>query len=131
VLTVPVGTYLALETALRRGGLRRQMVRASLNYFSGLWLDCVEYTSADGGDRVGRARVVIKGIVKRPVRLLVVERARRVPADNGCPFAAYKCTRLRFDMKASGLKPAVECVPVNRFKRVLCVEHDWVNWVSF
>jgi len=65
------------------------------------------------------------------VRLLVVERARRVPADKGCPFAAYKRTRLRFDMKASGVTPAIECVPVNRVKRVLCVEHDWVNWVSF
>ena len=54
-----------------------------------------------------------------------------MPADNGCLFAAYKCTRLRFDMKASGLTPAVECVHVNRFKRVLCVEHDWVNWVFF
>ena len=131
VLTVPVGTYLAHGTALRRGGQRRQIVRASMDYLGGPWLDWVEYTSADGGYRVGRARVVITGIGKRPVRLLVVERARRVPADNGCPFAAYKCTRLQFDMKASGVTPAIECVPVNRVKRVLCVEDDWVNWVSF
>ena len=29
------------------------------------------------------------------------------------------------------MTPAIECVLVNRVKRVLCVQHDWVNWVSF
>jgi len=34
-------------------------------------------------------------------------------------------------MKASGVTPPIKCVPVNRVKRVLCVEHDCVNWVTF
>jgi len=88
VLTVPVGTYMAHGTDLRRGGQRRQIFRASMDYLDGPWLDWVEFTSVDGGYRVGLARVVKTGIGKRPVRLLVVERARRVPADNGCPFSA-------------------------------------------
>ena len=58
-LTIPAGTYLANGTALRRGGQRRQIFRASTDYLGGPWLDSVEYTSADGGYRVGRARVVI------------------------------------------------------------------------
>jgi len=131
VLTVPVGTYLAHWTALRRRRQRREIDRASMDYLGGMWLYWVEYASAEVGNRVGRARVAITGIGKRPARLLGVKRARRVAADNGCPFVAYKCTRLRFDMKALGVSPAIECVPVNRVKRVICVEHEWVNWVPF
>jgi len=131
VLIVPVGTFLVHWTALRRRGQRREIVRASMDYLGGLWLDWVEDASAEIGNRVGRARVVISGIGKRPARLLVVKRARRVVADKGCPFVAYKCKRLRLDMKALGVTPAIECVPVNRVKRVLCVEHDWVTWVPF
>jgi len=59
VVTVPAGTSLANGTALRRGGQRRQIFRASMDYLGGPWLAWVEYKSADGGYRVGRARVVI------------------------------------------------------------------------
>jgi len=64
------------------------------------------------------------------VRLLVVERARSVAAVAGCPFAAYRCTRLRFDVRDVGVTPVLERVPVSRVLRVLCVEHDWADWVG-
>ena len=66
----------------------------------------------------------------RPVRLLVVERARSVAPVAGCPSAAYHCTRLRFDARDVGVTPVLECVLVSRVLRVLCVEHDWVDWVG-
>ena len=53
-----------------------------------------------------------------------------MPADNGCPFAEYTCRRNRFDTKAFGVTPAIECVPVNRVKSVPSVKHNWVNWLS-
>jgi len=59
----------------------------------------------------------------------VIERPRRVPADNRCPFAAYKCRRNGFDTKALGVTPAIECVSVNRVKSVPSAEHEWVNWL--
>jgi len=129
ILTVPVGTFLARGAALRRGGDRRQIVRACNDYYGAPWYDWVEYNTIDGRRRVGRARVVISGVGKRAVRLLVVERACVAPAVSGCPFAAYKCTRLRFDTRDAGVTPTLECVPVSRVLRVLCVEHDWVDWV--
>ena len=52
--------------------------------------------------------------------LLVVERACVAPAVACWPFAAYKCTRVRFDMCNAGVKLTRECVPVNRVLRVLC-----------
>jgi len=58
------------------------------------------------------------------VILLVVERACVAPAVACWPFAAYKCTRVRFDMCNAGVKLTRECVPVNRVLRVLCEEHD-------
>jgi len=63
------------------------------------------------------------------VKLLVVERACLAPAVASCPFAEYKCTRLRFDVRDAGVTTTLECVPVNRVLRVLCVEHDWVDGV--
>ena len=55
------------------------------------------------------------------MRLFVVERACVAPAVAGCPFAAYKCTRIRFDMRDAGVTRALECVPVNRVLRVAAV----------
>jgi len=130
VVTVADGTYLTRGAALRRGGQRRQIVRASQSYLGAAWLYWIEYTSAHGVLRVGRARVVVTGVGKRPVRLLVVERARSVAAVAGCPFAAYRCTRLRFDVRDVGVTPVLECLPVSSVLRVLCVEHDWVDWVE-
>ena len=66
---------------------------------------------------------------KRAAKLLVVERACLAPAVASCPFAEYKCTRLRFDMRDAGVTPTLDCVHVNRVLRVLCVEHDWVDGV--
>ena len=130
VETVADGTYLTRGAALRRGGQRRQIVRASQACLGAPWLDWIEYKSAHGVLRVGRARVVVTGVGKRPVRLLVVERARSVAAVAGCPFAAYHCTRLRFDVRDVGVTPVLERVPVSLVLRVLCVEHDWADWVG-
>jgi len=130
VVTVADGTYPTRGAALRRGVQRRHILRASQAYLGAPSLDWIEYTSAHGVLRVGRARVVVTGVGKRPVRLLVVERARSVAAVAGCPFAAYRCTRLRFDVREVGVTTVLECVPVSRILRVLCVEHDWVDWVE-
>ena len=130
VVTVADGTYLTRGAVPRRGGERRQIVRGSQAYLGAPWMDWIEYRSAHGVRRFGRARVVVMGVEKRPVRLLVVERARSVAPVAGCPFAAYRCTRLRFDVRDVGVTPVLECVPVSRVLRVLCVEHDWVDWVG-
>jgi len=130
ILTVPVGTYLARGAALRRGGVRRQIVRASADYYGAPWLDWVAYIALDGVRRAGRARVVITGVGRRATRLLVVERAHQAAPVSGCPFTAYRCTRLRFEMRDTGVTPMLECVPVSCVRRVLCVEYDWVDWVA-
>jgi len=130
VVTVADGTYLTRGAVPRRGGERRQIVRGYQAYFGAPWMDWIEYSSAHGVRRVGRARVVVTGVQKRPVRLLVVERARSVAPVAGCPFAAYRCTRLRFGVRDVGVTPVLECVPVSRVLRVLCVEHAWVEWVG-
>jgi len=108
----------------------QQIVRASQAYLGAPWLDWIEYTSAHGVLRVGRARVTVTGVGKRPVRLLVVELGRSVAAVAGCPFAAYRCTRLRFDARDVGVTPVLGCVPVSLVLHVLCVERDWVDWVE-
>jgi len=130
VVTVSDGSYPKRGAAPRRGGQRRHTLRTSQTYLGAPWLDCTERTSAHGVLRVGRARVVVTGVGKRPVRPLVVERARSVAAVAGCPFGAYRCTRLRFDVRDVGVTPVLECVPVSRVLRVLCVEHAWVDWVE-
>ena len=124
VVTVADGTYVTRGAALLRGGQRRQIVRASQAYLGAPWLDWIEYTSAHGVLRVGRARVTVTGVGKRPVRLLVVELARSVAAVAGCPFAAYRCTRLRFDLRDVVVTPVLGCVPVSLVLHVLCVERD-------
>ena len=128
VVTVADGKYLTRGALPRRGSERRQIVRGSQAYLGAPWMDWIEYRSAHGVRRVGHARVVVTGVQKRPVRLLVVERPRSVAPVAGCPFAAYRYTRLRFDVRDVGVTPVPECVPVSRVLRVLCVEHDWVDW---
>jgi len=130
ILTVPVGTYLARAAALRRGGVRRQIVRAASDYYGAPWLNWVEYIALDGVGRVGRARVVITDVGRRATRLLVVERARQAAPVAGCPFTAYWFTRLRFAMRDTGVTPMLECEPVSCVRRVLCVEYDGVDWVA-
>jgi len=130
VVTVADGTYPTRGAALRRGGRRRHILRAPQTYLGAPWLDWIEYTSAHGVLRVGRARVVVTGVGKRPMLLLVVERARSVAALAGRPFAANRCRRLRFDVRDVGVTPVLECVPVSRVLRVLCVEQAWVDWVE-
>ena len=130
VVTVADGKYLTRGAVPRPGGEWRQILRESQSYLGAPWLDWIEYRSAHGVRRVGRARVVVTGNEKRPVRLLVVERARSVAAVPSCPFSAYRCTRLRFDVRDVGVTPVLECVPVSRVLRVLCVGHDWVDWVG-
>jgi len=119
ILTVPVGTYLARGAALRRGGVRRQIVRASANYYGAPWLDWVDKIAPHGVRRVGSARVVITSVGRRATRLLVVERARQAAPVAGCPFAAYRCTRLRFEMRDTGVTQMLESVPVRCVRRVL------------
>jgi len=130
VVTVAVGTYLARGAALRRGGKRRQIARASQADLGAPWLDWIEYTSAHDVLRVGCARVVVTGVGKRPVGLLVVERPRSVAAVAGCPFAAYRCNKLRFNVRDVRVTPVLGREPVSRVLRVLCVEHDWADWVG-
>ena len=90
----------------------------------------VSRPASNGVRRVGRARVVIKSVGRRATRLLVVERALQAAPVALCPFAAYRCTRLRFEMRDTGVTSMLECVPVRRVRRVLCVEYDWVDWVA-
>jgi len=125
-----VGTYLARKAALRRGGVQRRIVRASADYYGASWLDWVEYIALDGIRRVGRARVIITGVGRQATRLLAVESARQAAPVAGCPFTAYRCTRLRFEMRDTVVTPMLECVPVSCVRRLLCVEYDWVDWVA-
>jgi len=130
ILTVPMGTYLALGAALRRDCVRRQTVRASDDHYGAPWLDWVEYIALDGVRRVGCARVAITGVGRRATRLLVVERARQAAPVAGCLFTASWCTRLRFEMCDTGVTLMLECVPVRCVRSVLCIEYDWENWVA-
>ena len=111
ILTGPVGTYLGREAALRRGGVRRQILRASADYYGAPLLEWVEYIAPHGVRRVGRARVVITGPGRRATRLLVFERARQAAPVAKCPFAAYRCARLWFEMRDTRVTPMLECVP--------------------
>ena len=127
-LTVGVGSRLHPH-APRRHDRRRQIVRASEDFYGAPWWDWIRYVDRQGVERYGRARVVILGTSSVAERVIVVERAVQATPVAGCPFSAYGCERLRWDMPPGADAPRVDAIQLKDVKSVLCVELDWVDWV--
>jgi len=127
-LTVGVGSRLHPHAPRRHDG-RRQIVRAAEDFYGAPWWDWIRYVDRQGVERYGRARVVILGTSSVAERVIVVERAVQATPVAGCPFSAYGCERLRWDMPPGADAPRVDAVQLKDVKSVLCVELDWVDWV--
>lgn len=94
------------------------------------WFDWVRYRRSDGTEQYGRVRVLVASLAGSMCRKVVVERAKVATPRPNCPFAAYGCTRLRWALQPGSAAVELEAIDLGVITKVLCVEHDWEDWLS-
>lgn len=85
---------------------------------------------SDGSERFGRVRAVMASLSGSVIRTVVAEQAEPVTQAPDCPFAACVCTRLRWVHEQASVHADLEAVNLSAISKVLCVEHDWDDWVA-
>lgn len=119
-----------LSSGARWSDGRRQIVRASAQYFGSPWYDWVAYRDAETGCRYGRARALVCSVGCAEQRKVVLEAAVPAQPEDDCPFTAYGCRRLKWDVQSGATTPTFVAVLLSDITCVLCVEHDWEDWVG-
>jgi len=96
------------------------------------WYDWVRYRADDGTARVGQARAVVAAHNGTVMRAVVLHRAEYASSVLDCPFTAYGCKRLQWcsQVRQGKVRPDLEAIALHQVIEVLCVEHDWEEWVD-
>jgi len=96
------------------------------------WYDWVRYRADDGTVRVGQARAVVAAHKGTLMRTVVLHRAEYASSVLDCPFTAYACKRLQWcsQVREGKVRLDLEAIAFHQVIEVLCVEHDWEEWVD-
>jgi len=96
------------------------------------WYDWVRYRADDGTVRVGQARAVVAAHNGTLMRTVVLHRAEYASRVRDCPFTAYGSKRLQWcsQVHEGKVRPDLEAIALHHVIEVLCVEHDWEEWVD-
>jgi len=94
--------------------------------------DWVRYRADDGTVRVGQARAVVAAHNGTLMRTVVQHRAEYASTVLNCPLTAYGCKRLQWCSQVHERKvhPDLDAIVLHQVIEVLCVEHDWEEWVD-
>jgi len=94
--------------------------------------DWVRYCADDGTVRVGQARAAVAARSGTLMRTVVLHRAEYPSIVLDCPFTAYGCKRLQWcsQVREGRVYPELEAIDLHQVIEVLCVEHDWEEWVD-
>jgi len=92
----------------------------------------MRYRADDGTVRVGQARAVAAAHNGTLMRTVVLHRAEYASTLLDFPFTAYGCKRLQWcsQVREGKLRPDLEAIALHQVIEVLCVEHDWEEWVD-
>jgi len=92
----------------------------------------VRFRTNDGTVRVGKARAVVAAHNGTLMRTVVLHRAQCASSVLDCPFTAYVSKRLQCCSQAreGKVRPDHEAIALHQVIEVLCVEHDWEEWVD-
>jgi len=110
----------------------RTMLWATRDLGGRPWYDWVRYRADDGTVRVGQARAVVAAHNGTLMRTVVLHRAEYASSVLDCPFTAYGCKRLQWcsQVREGKVRPDLEAIALHQVIEVLCVEHDWEEWVD-
>lgn len=132
-LVTTCGSVFILGKARRYDG-RRHVVRARKRWYGRPHVRWVRYATSAGVERIGRARVILRGVERHACCVVVVEPVQLTVQERICPLSAYGCQRLRRVTSAGqgqeNFAPALDVFLRSAIKAVLCVEMDWVDRVQ-
>ena len=126
---VTLSGAVSLTSGARRRDAKKQILRASPNFYGAPHFSWFEYQDEDGTTRRGRARAVLSRVGDAIGRVVVFERLTTADPEPDCPFFAYGCRRLRWVTRQGQGGPVHGVVRLDAISRLLCVEHDWADWV--
>jgi len=110
----------------------RTMLWATRDLGGRAWYDWVRYHTDDGTVRVGQARAVVAAHNGTLMRTVVLHRAEYASTVLDCHFTPYGCKMLQWCSQVGEGKahPDLEAIDSHQVIEVLCVEHDWEEWVD-
>jgi len=110
----------------------RTVLWATQDLSGGPWYGWVRYRADEGTVRVGQALAVVAAHNGTLMRTVVLHRAEYASTVLDCPSTAYGCKRLQWCSKAREGKvhPDLEASTLHQVIEVMCVDHDWEEWVD-
>lgn len=104
----------------------QQFVRGAEDFYGSPWRSHVLYMDADGTQRRGVVRVLLRRLNAEKWQAAVIQCLREVPARPGCVLTPYGCQRLARDSGSpSDEWPRLEVIEVTSIIRVEQVHVDW------
>lgn len=118
-----------LGSPLRHDG-RRPVVRASSAFLEAPQYSWGLYCGTPGGPHYGRCRAVLSSVGESIHASVVIERVRASQPETDCPFTAYGCQKLQWDVRPGTGPPVCAMIPMQSMVKVLCVENDLEDFVK-